>query len=95
MHQHRERTGASRASNRACACGDARIGQSLVVTAIAEGRKCARLVDRHLGGSGEVRRVTSETMFAIEDDDEHSLRNQAETAGAVTVGEAFWSGPRD
>jgi len=32
------------------ACGDARIGQSLVVTAIAEGRKCARLVNRHLGG---------------------------------------------
>ena len=77
------------------ACGDARIGQSLVVTAIAEGRKCARMVDRHLGGSGEVRRVTSETMFAIEDGDEHSLRHQAETAGAVTVGDAFWSGPRD
>ena len=77
------------------ACGDARIGQSLVVTAIAEGRKCARLVDRFLGGSGEVRRVTSETMFAIEDGDEDSLRHQAETAGAVTVGDAFWSGPRD
>jgi glutamate synthase (NADPH/NADH) small chain len=30
------------------ACGDARIGQSLIVTAIAEGRKCARMVDRHL-----------------------------------------------
>ena len=53
------------------------------------------MVDRHLGGSGEVRRVTSETMFAIEDGDEHSLRHQAETAGAVTVGDAFWSGPRD
>jgi glutamate synthase (NADPH/NADH) small chain len=77
------------------ACGDARIGQSLVVTAIAEGRRCARMVDRHLGGSGEVRRVTSEAMFAAEDGDEHSLRHQAETAGAVTVGDAFWSGPRD
>jgi glutamate synthase (NADPH/NADH) small chain len=32
------------------ACGDARTGQSLVVTAIAEGRRCARLVNRHLGG---------------------------------------------
>jgi glutamate synthase (NADPH/NADH) small chain len=32
------------------ACGDARMGQSLVVTAIAEGRKCARMVNRHLGG---------------------------------------------
>ena len=77
------------------ACGDARIGQSLVVTAIAEGRRCARVVDRHLGGSGEVRRVTAETLFAAEDGDEHSLRHQAETAGAVTVGDAFWSGPRD
>jgi glutamate synthase (NADPH) small chain len=28
--------------------GDARIGQSLVVNAIAEGRRCARIVDRHL-----------------------------------------------
>jgi glutamate synthase (NADPH) small chain len=77
------------------ACGDARVGQSLVVTAIAEGRRCARLVDRYLGGSGEVRRVTAEAMFAAEDGDEHSLRHQAETAGAVTVGDAFWSGPRD
>ena len=28
------------------ACGDARIGQSLIVTAIAEGRKCARIVNQ-------------------------------------------------
>jgi glutamate synthase (NADPH/NADH) small chain len=33
------------------ACGDARVGQSLVVTAIAEGRKCARVVDRFLSGA--------------------------------------------
>ena len=33
------------------ACGDARIGQSLVVTAIAEGRKCARVVNKALGGT--------------------------------------------
>jgi glutamate synthase (NADPH) small chain len=77
------------------ACGDARVGQSLVVTAIAEGRRCARVVDRYLGGSGEVRRVTAEQLFAAEDGDEHSLRHQAETAGAVTVGDAFWSGPRE
>jgi glutamate synthase (NADPH/NADH) small chain len=31
------------------ACGDARRGQSLVVTAIAEGRRCARAIDRWLG----------------------------------------------
>jgi glutamate synthase (NADPH/NADH) small chain len=30
------------------AAGDARRGQSLIVWAIAEGRRCARLADRHL-----------------------------------------------
>ena len=30
------------------AAGDARVGQSLIVTAIADGRRCARIVDRHL-----------------------------------------------
>ena len=34
------------------AAGDARVGQSLIVTAIAEGRRCARAVDRHLRGDG-------------------------------------------
>jgi glutamate synthase (NADPH) small chain len=33
------------------AAGDARRGQSLVVTAIAEGRRCARAVDRFLAGA--------------------------------------------
>ncbi|HEY1276890.1 MAG TPA: glutamate synthase subunit beta [Thermoleophilaceae bacterium] len=77
------------------ACGDARVGQSLVVTAIAEGRRCARIVDRYLGGSGEARRIPAEAMFAYEDGDPYSLRHQAETARTVTVGDAFWSGPRD
>jgi glutamate synthase (NADPH) small chain len=77
------------------ACGDARMGQSLVVTAIAEGRRCARVVDRHLGGPGETRRVSAAALFAFEDGDPHSLRHQAETARTVTVGDAFWSGPRD
>jgi glutamate synthase (NADPH) small chain len=77
------------------ACGDARIGQSLVVTAIAEGRRCARVVDRFLGGSGETRNVRASALFAFEDGDPHSLRHQAETARTVTVGDAFWSGPRD
>jgi glutamate synthase (NADPH/NADH) small chain len=77
------------------ACGDARIGQSLVVTAIAEGRRCARVVDRHLGGTGVARPVSAESLFAFEDGDPHSLRHQAEKAGTVTVGDAFWSGPRD
>ena len=77
------------------ACGDARMGQSLVVTAIAEGRRCARVVDRHLGGPGETRRVSAAALFAFEDGDPHSLRHQAETARTVTVGDAFWSGPRE
>src|SRR5918992_439732 len=77
------------------ACGDARIGQSLVVTAIAEGRRCARVVDRFLGGPGETRRVPASALFAFEDGDPHSLRHQAETARTVTVGDAFWSGPRE
>jgi glutamate synthase (NADPH) small chain len=34
------------------AAGDARRGQSLVVWAIAEGRRCARVVDRHLSRDG-------------------------------------------
>src|SRR4029079_12814488 len=76
------------------ACGDARTGQSLVVTAIAEGRRCARVVDQYLGGSGEVRRIRAEAMFAYEDGDPHSLRHQAEIARTVTVGDAFWTGPR-
>jgi glutamate synthase (NADPH/NADH) small chain len=33
------------------AAGDARIGQSLIVNAIAEGRRCARVVDRHLAAT--------------------------------------------
>jgi glutamate synthase (NADPH/NADH) small chain len=77
------------------ACGDARVGQALVVTAIAEGRRCARVVDQYLGGTGEARRIPAAAMFAYEDGDPHSLRHQAETARTVTVGDAFWSGPRD
>jgi hypothetical protein len=38
------------------ACGDARIGQSLIVTAIAEGRKCARVVNQDLGRQPDGRR---------------------------------------
>jgi glutamate synthase (NADPH/NADH) small chain len=72
------------------ACGDARIGQSLVVTAIAEGRKCARLVDRYLGG-GEELRYQPDAAAAITD--AHFLELEAQTAGSVTVGDDFFSGP--
>ncbi|HEY8865622.1 MAG TPA: glutamate synthase subunit beta [Solirubrobacteraceae bacterium] len=68
------------------ACGDARIGQSLVVTAIAEGRKCARLVDRHLCGEDD-------SALVAEDRDAHFLEHAAETAGTVTAGDDFSQGP--
>jgi glutamate synthase (NADPH) small chain len=60
------------------ACGDARVGQSLVVTAIAEGRKCARLVDRHLGG-GDGRAIQAESA------DAHFIEAEAQTAGTITT----------
>jgi glutamate synthase (NADPH/NADH) small chain len=70
------------------ACGDARVGQSLVVTAIAEGRKCARMVDRHLSGAdGNGRPVEPEDPTA------HFIEHAAETAGTVTAGEDFASRP--
>ena len=39
------------------AAGDARVGQSLIVTAIAEGRRCARVVDRFLKDADPVTAV--------------------------------------
>jgi len=39
------------------ACGDSRRGQSLVVWAIREGRRCARAVDIHLSGDSELPEV--------------------------------------
>jgi glutamate synthase (NADPH/NADH) small chain len=60
------------------ACGDARIGQSLIVTAIAEGRKCARMVDRHLSGLNG-RRPEAEL------EDAHFIDTQAQTAGTITT----------
>jgi glutamate synthase (NADPH/NADH) small chain len=60
------------------ACGDARLGQSLVVTAIAEGRKCARLIDRHLlerNGRAPV----------PQDPDAHFIEIAAKTAGTITT----------
>jgi glutamate synthase (NADPH/NADH) small chain len=75
------------------ACGDARIGQSLVVTAIAEGRKCARIVDRHLTGTAG--RAREEVIVGALADEElhHLLREEAETAGSVVAGDAFFTPP--
>ncbi len=75
------------------ACGDARIGQSLVVTAIAEGRKCARIVNRDLGGSpmdADREKLAIGAWSGVED---HTLRHEAEAAGNVRLGDDFFSGP--
>ena len=68
------------------ACGDARIGQSLVVTAIAEGRKCARIVDRYLEGREQL--PAEDPITAA-----HFIEIQARTAGTVVAGDDFRSGP--
>ncbi len=75
------------------ACGDCRIGQSLVVTAIAEGRKCARIVNRFLGGSpmDADRELLAAGPVARTSD--HSLRAAGMAAGTVTAGDDFFSGP--
>ena len=65
-------------------------GQSLVVTAIAEGRKCARMVDRHLMGEPEFE-LEPEDQATITD--AHFLELEAQTAGTVTVSDEFFSGP--
>jgi glutamate synthase (NADPH/NADH) small chain len=77
------------------ACGDARIGQALIVTAIAEGRKCARIVNRYLGGSPMD--ADRELLIAgpIARTDEHSLRAEALSAGTVRPGDEFFIGPRE
>jgi glutamate synthase (NADPH/NADH) small chain len=75
------------------ACGDARIGQSLVVTAIAEGRKCARIVNRELGGSPMDADRELLASGPVARTDEHSLRAEALAAGTVRAGDEFFTGP--
>src|SRR5262249_41990368 len=75
------------------ACGDARIGQSLVVTAIAEGRKCARIVNRDLGGSPMDADREKLAIGAWDGEVDHTLRHEADVAGNVRLGEDFFSGP--
>jgi glutamate synthase (NADPH/NADH) small chain len=75
------------------ACGDARVGQSLVVTAIAEGRRCARIVNKDLGGSpmdADREQLAIGAWSGVED---HTLRHEAEAAGSVRLGDDFFSGP--
>ncbi|MEA2146516.1 MAG: glutamate synthase small chain, partial [Solirubrobacteraceae bacterium] len=75
------------------ACGDARIGQSLIVTAIAEGRKCARVVNRALDGSPMDKDRELLAIGAWSGEADRRLRHEAEAAGTVRPGEEFFSGP--
>jgi glutamate synthase (NADPH/NADH) small chain len=75
------------------ACGDARIGQSLVVTAIAEGRKCARIVNKDLGGSPMDADREMLALGAWSGEADRTLRHEAEAAGTVRPGEEFFTGP--
>jgi glutamate synthase (NADPH/NADH) small chain len=74
-------------------CGDCRIGQALVVTAIAEGRKCARIVNRYLGGSPMDADREMLSAAPIARTDEGSLRAAGMAAGTVTIADDFFSGP--
>jgi glutamate synthase (NADPH/NADH) small chain len=75
------------------ACGDARIGQSLVVTAIAEGRKCARVVNKALGGTPMDQDRELLAIGAWSGEADRTLRHEAEAAGTVRAGEEFFTGP--
>jgi glutamate synthase (NADPH) small chain len=75
------------------ACGDARIGQSLIVTAIAEGRKCARIVNKDLGGSPMDADREMLAIGAWSGEADRTLRHEAEAAGTVRAGEEFFTGP--
>jgi len=77
------------------ACGDARIGQSLIVTAIAEGRKCARIVNKDLGGSPMDADREMLALGAWSGEADRTLRHEAEAAGTVRPGEEFFTGPGD
>jgi glutamate synthase (NADPH) small chain len=75
------------------ACGDARIGKSLIVTAIAEGRKCARVVNKALGGAPMDQDRELLAIGAWSGEADRTLRHEAEAAGTVRPGEEFFSGP--
>jgi glutamate synthase (NADPH/NADH) small chain len=75
------------------ACGDARLGQSLIVTAIAEGRKCARVVNQDLGGSPMDADREMLAVGAWSGEVDRTLRHEAEAAGNVRPGDEFFTGP--
>jgi glutamate synthase (NADPH/NADH) small chain len=75
------------------ACGDARIGQSLIVTAISEGRKCARVVNKDIGGTPMDADREMLALGAWSGEADRTLRHEAEAAGTVRAGEEFFTGP--
>jgi glutamate synthase (NADPH/NADH) small chain len=75
------------------ACGDARIGQSLVVTAISEGRKCARVVNQELGGTPMDQDRELLAVGAWSGEEDRTLRHEAEAAGTLRPGDQFFTGP--
>jgi glutamate synthase (NADPH/NADH) small chain len=75
------------------AAGDARIGQSLIVTAIAEGRKCARVINGDLGGTPMDDDREKLALGAWSGEADRTLRHEAEAAGTVRPGDEFFTGP--
>lgn len=76
------------------ACGDARLDQSLIVTAISAGRKCARIVNHDLGDSPFDADREKLVIGAWSGDADRTLRHEAEPAGTLRP-EEFFSGPGD
>ena len=63
------------------ACGDARIGQSLIVTAISEGRKCARIVNATSAAPRWTPIARCLAVGAWSGEADRTLRHEAEAAG--------------
>ena len=63
------------------------------MTAIAEGRKCARIVNRDLGGTPMDADREKLAIGAWDGEVDHTLRHEADVAGNVRLGDDFFSGP--
>ncbi len=63
------------------------------MTAIDEGRKCARIVNRALGGTPMDQDRELLAIGAWSGEYDSTLRHEAEAAGTVRPGEQFFSGP--
>ena len=63
------------------------------MTAIAEGRKCARIVNADLGGSPMDADRERLAVGAWSGEADRTLRHEAEAAGTVRPGEEFFTGP--